>query len=235
MFKKFLMALALVMAPHAASAQAVWVDYGLMMNAGSQATAETAVKGYLGNNSKFEGLAIFNQTMINGANPQTHNLAIIYKDQASWESSSAALSGSSAQNAFLRTMMANGKLLHETAYMHVKGWGKVAEEGTQYIAFAMQVKNPSRYIQFLDEYSREPGNATEIASIDVFQVLAGGVPGVTHIAVIATPKRSEFMTRYTSPQFSQYLRKFANVRSVLGTSYSDNLSFNGSLALSSLR
>jgi len=68
---------ALVLAPQMAKAQAVWVDYGLAMKPGSQNTAITAVEKYFNNNGKFEGLAIFNDTMINGPSPQTHNPALV--------------------------------------------------------------------------------------------------------------------------------------------------------------
>ena len=111
----------------------------------------------------------------------------------------------------------------------------IRDRGTQYIGFAMQVSNPARYIELLDEYSTEPGNATEIAGIDLFQVIAGGSPGITHVAVIAVKNRADFMERYTAPAFGKYLRKFGQVRKVLGTSYSNNLSFNGPLDLESIR
>ena len=229
------LALALVLAPHMAKAQAVWVDYGLAMKPGSQNTAITAVEKYFKNNGKFEGLAIFNDTMINGPSPQTHNLALVYKDHASFEKSRQAMLNSPERRAFLQTMVANGNVFTETVYTHVAGWGKTAEEGTQYIGFAMQVSNPARYTELLDEYWREPGNATEIAGIDLFQVIAGGSPGITHVAVIAVKNRADFMERYTAPAFGKYLRKFGQVRKVLATSYSNNLSFNGPLDLESIR
>jgi len=226
---------ALVLAPQMGKAQAVWVDYGLAMKPGSQNTAITAVEKYFNNNGKFEGLAIFNDTMINGPSPQTHNLALVYKDHASFEKSRQAMLNSPERRAFLQTMFANGNVFTETVYTHVAGWGKTAEEGTQYIGFAMQVSNPNRYVELLDEYSREPGNATEIAGIDLFQVIAGGSPGITHVAVIAVKNRADFMERYTAPAFGKYLRKFGQVRKVLGTSYSNNLSFNGPLDLKTIR
>ena len=229
------LALALMLAPQMAKAQAVWVDYGLAMKPGSQNTAIMAVEKYFKNNGKFEGLAIFNDTMINGPSPQTHNLALVYKDHASFEKSRQAMLNSPERRAFLQTMFANGNVYTETVYTHVAGWGKTAEEGTQYIGFAMQVSNPVRYTELLDEYSREPGNATEIAGIDLFQVIAGGSPRITHVAVIAVKNRADFMKRYTAPAFGKYLRKFGQVRKVLGTSYSNNLSFNGPLDLNSIR
>lgn len=225
----------LALTPQLANAQAIWVDYGLVMQPGSQDKAMAAVDRYFKNNGKFEGIAIFNDTMINGASPQTHNLALVYKDHASFESSRQAMLNSPERRAFLQTMFANGNVLTETVYTHVAGWGKTAQEGTQYIGFAMQVSNPGRYVELLDEYSREPGNATEISGIDLFQVIAGGTPGITHVAVIAVKNRADFMERYTQPTFAKYLRKFGQVRKVLGTSYSNNLSFNGPLDLNSIR
>ncbi len=85
------------------------------------------------------------------------------------------------------------------------------------------------------EYAEQPGNATEIASIDLYQVLAGAPSGVTHVAVISAEKRYQFMERYNSPEFSKYLRKFASVRQVLGVNYADNISFSGGLSIDTLR
>ncbi len=225
---------ALMLLPSLAQAQAIWVDYGLVMKPGSQTKAEAAVDRYFGN-SKFEGLAIFNNTLINGPSPQTHNLALVYKDFASFESSRQALMNTPAQQSFLQTMFANGNVLTETVYSHVAGWGQTAQEGTQYIGFAMQVSNPKRYVKLLDEYSQAPGNATEISGIDLFQVIAGGSPGITHVAVIAVANRADFLQRYASPDFAKFLKDFGKARKVLGVIYSDNLSFNGPLDLKSIR
>ena len=85
------------------------------------------------------------------------------------------------------------------------------------------------------EYAEQPGNATEIAGIDLYQVLAGAPSGVTHVIVISAEKRYQFMERYNSPEFSKYLRKFSSVRQVLGVNYADNVSFAGGLSIETLR
>ena len=94
---------------------------------------------------------------------------------------------------------------------------------------------PKRYVELLEEYAEQPGNATEIAGIDLYQVLAGAPSGVTHVAVISAEKRYQFMERYNSPEFAKYLRKFASVREVLGVNYADNISFSGGLSIDTLR
>ena len=132
-------------------------------------------------------------------------------------------------------MRANGEVIGETAYLHVGGWGQPGNEGTQYIGFATNVSNPKRYIELLSEYADQPGNATEIAGIDLYQVLAGAPSGVTHVVVISAEKRFQFMKRYNSPEFSKYLRKFATVRQVPGINYADNISFSGGLSIDTLR
>ena len=235
MIRNIICSALLMFMPFSAVAQSVWVDYSLVLKPGSQIGTAAAVSEYLGSNDKFEGLAIFNAEVINGANPQTHNLAIIYEDQESWDRSLTALTGSTEREKFLRTMRANGEVIGETAYLHVAGWGQPGNEGTQYIGFAMNVSNPKRYVELLAEYAEQPGNATEIASIDLYQVLAGAPSGVTHVAVISAEKRYQFMERYNSPEFSKYLRKFASVRQVLGVNYADNISFSGGLSIDTLR
>ncbi|MEC8586233.1 MAG: hypothetical protein VXY25_01650 [Pseudomonadota bacterium] len=235
MIRNIICSALLVFMPYSALAQSVWVDYSLVLKPGSQIGTAAAVSEYLGSNDKFEGLAIFNAEVINGANPQTHNLAIIYEDQESWDRSLTALTGSTEREKFLRTMRANGEVIGETAYLHVAGWGQPGNEGTQYIGFAMNVSNPKRYVELLAEYAEQPGNATEIAGIDLYQVLAGAPSGVTHVAVISAEKRYQFMERYNSPEFSKYLRKFASVRQVLGVNYADNISFSGGLSIETLR
>ena len=235
MIRNAIFSIFLISVPFSALAQSVWVDYSLVLKPGSQARTANAVSEYLGSNEKFEGLAIFNAEVINGSNPQTHNLAIIYDSQESWDRSLSALTGSSEREKFLSTMRANGAVIGETAYLHVAGWGQPGNEGTQYIGFAMNVSNPKRYVELLAEYADQPGNATEIAGIDLYQVLAGAPSGVTHVVVISAEKRFQFMERYNSPEFSKYLRKFATVRQVLGINYADNISFSGGLSIDTLR
>ena len=147
MIRNIICSALLVFMPYSALAQSVWVDYSLVLKPGSQIGTAAAVSEYLGSNDKFEGLAIFNAEVINGANPQTHNLAIIYEDQESWDRSLTALTGSTEREKFLRTMRANGEVIGETAYLHVAGWGQPGNEGTQYIGFAMNVSNPKRYVE----------------------------------------------------------------------------------------
>ena len=65
----------------------------------------------------------------------------------------------------------------------------------------MNVSNPKRYVELLAEYADQPGNATEIAGIDLYQVLAGAPSGVTYVVVISAEKRFQFMERYNSPEF----------------------------------
>ena len=84
------------------------------------------------------------------------------------------------------------------------------------------------------QYAEQPGNATEIASIDLYSS-SGRAQRVTHVAVISAEKRYQFMERYNSPEFSKYLRKFASVRQVLGVNYADNISFSGGLSIDTLR
>ena len=124
MIKNVIFSLLLITAPFSALSQSVWVDYSLVLKPGSQARTAAAVSEYLGSNEKFEGLAIFNAEVINGFNPQTHNLAIIYDSQESWDRSLSALIGSSEREKFLNTVRANGEAIGETAYLHVAGWGQ---------------------------------------------------------------------------------------------------------------
>ena len=101
MIRNIICSALLVFMPYSALAQSVWVDYSLVLKPGSQIGTAAAVSEYLGSNAKFEGLAIFNAEVINGANPQTHNLAIIYEDQESWDRSLTALTGSTEREKFL--------------------------------------------------------------------------------------------------------------------------------------
>ena len=111
MIRNIICSALLVFMPYSALAQSVWVDYSLVLKPGSQIGTAAAVSEYLGSNDKFEGLAIFNAEVINGANPQTHNLAIIYEDQESWDRSLTALTGSTEREKFLRTMRAMARSL----------------------------------------------------------------------------------------------------------------------------
>ena len=67
MIRNIICSALLLFMPFSALAQSVWVDYALVLKPGSQVRTAAAVSQYLGSNNKFEGLAIFNAEVINGA------------------------------------------------------------------------------------------------------------------------------------------------------------------------
>ena len=81
----FTLVAALFLAPQIAAAQAVWANYSFNVKPGAEAKIEKAVRAYFDGNEAFKGKVFFNRQVINGANPATHNIAIVQPSMSDWE------------------------------------------------------------------------------------------------------------------------------------------------------
>ena len=79
-----------------ASANAIWVDYQVAVSPTKQSTVVSAFNTYKTTQTgrAFPGVMFLNAQVANGANPATHNLAVVYNDQKEWETRSASIASS---------------------------------------------------------------------------------------------------------------------------------------------
>ena len=85
MFRILSIIAAFIFAPHMASADAVWANYSFTVNPGAEAKLEKAVRDYFDGNAAFTGKVFFNRQVMNGADPSTHNIAILQPSMSEWE------------------------------------------------------------------------------------------------------------------------------------------------------
>jgi len=216
-------------------AQAVWADFAFAMKPGSEAKVAAAFEKYFGGSDAFTGLAFMNRHVVNGANPQTHNVAIVQPSMEAWEAGRAAIMKDPNFAPLAATSAAAGQQVNETLYIHVAGFGKTVKPGSKLMALAMKVDKPGKYIELLADYAKQPGNLTEIAGIDIFATAAGGTPGVTHVAVLSLDKTSDFYSHAQTEMFQKFSRKLGRTRTILGTSLVENVHLIGPMDPSSLR
>ncbi len=221
-----------------ASANAIWVDFQVAVNPAKQGAVVSAFNKYKATQTglAFPGVMFLNAQVANGANPATHNLAVVYNDQKEWETRSASIASSPDFLQFQAALASSGQIVSETVYEHVVGFGKNVAESKQFIGYAMNVRNAARYAELMQGTAEGPDSLSSIASIDLWAVKAGGQPGVTHIVVIGVESRADYLndplTLRVMPPFQKQLSR---VREIVGVSYVDNIATTGQLGSAEIR
>ena len=221
-----------------ANANAIWVDYQVAVSPIKQNDVIAAFDKYKSTQTgrAFPGMMYLNAIVANGANPATHNLAVVYENQKEWETRSAAISSSPDFLQFQGALATSAQFVSETVYEHVVGFGKNAEESKQFIGYAVNVRNAARYAELMRDSAEGPEALSGLASIDLWAVKAGGVPGVTHIVVIGVESRADYLddplTQSVLPAFQKQLSR---VRDLVGISYVDNIATTGQLGSNQVR
>ncbi|MBT5518622.1 MAG: hypothetical protein HOK33_06750 [Rhodobiaceae bacterium] len=224
-----------------ARAQAVWADYAWAVEPAKEDRFFAAVDKFTNSDafSTFEGRMLVNAQIANGEQPQNFSFAVIYEDLATFEATQAQLNGNADWDRFRKALAANGTLVSETVYTHVKGWGEINNERFAWEGAAARVTDPANYIARLGRLMDSNIMADAPVSIDVWRVTAGGAPGVSHIVVFGSDSWSE-MENFRSesaknPDFVAAIAGMGKVRTMLGASWTRTAASYGPLDLNSLR
>ena len=221
-----------------ANANAIWVDFQVAVNPTKQAAVVGAFNKYktTQTGSAFPGMMYLNSQVANGANPATHNLAVVYNNLKEWETRSASIASSPDFLKFQTALASSGQIVSETVYEHVLGFGKNAEESKQFIGYAVNVSNAARYAELMQASSEGVDSLAAIASIDLWAVKAGGQPGITHVVVIGVESRADYLSDpQTLRVLPDFQRQLSRVRDLVGISYVDVVSTIGQLGSSEIR
>ena len=221
-----------------ANANAIWVDFQVAVNPTKQAAVVGAFNKYktTQTGSAFPGMMYLNSQVANGANPATHNLAVVYNNLKEWETRSASIASSPDFLKFQTALASSGQIVSETVYEHVLGFGKNAEESKQFIGYAVNVSNAARYAELMQASSEGADSLAGIASIDLWAVKAGGQPGITHVVVIGVESRADYLSDpQTLRVLPDFQRQLSRVRDLVGISYVDVVSTIGQLGSSEIR
>lgn len=224
-----------------AQAQAVWVDYGWAVDPAKENRFFAAVDKFTGSDAfkDFEGRMLINAHAANGTQPTNFSFAVIYEDLATFEARQAQLNGTAEWDRFRKALSANGTLVSETVYTHVKGWGEINNENFAWEGAAARVTDPANYISRLNRLMNSNIMADAPLSIDVWRVTAGGAPGVSHIVVFGGNSWSEMENfraeSARNPDFVTAIAGMAKVRTLLGALWTRTAASYGPLDLNSLR
>ena len=221
-----------------ANANAIWVDFQVAVDPTKQAAVVGAFNNYktTQTGSAFPGMMYLNSQVANGANPATHNLAVVYNNLKEWETRSASIASSPDFLEFQTALASSGQIVSETVYEHVLGFGKNAENSKQFIGYAVNVSNAARYAELMQASSEGADSLAGIASIDLWAVKAGGQPGITHVVVIGVESRADYLSDpQTLRVLPDFQRQLSRVRDLVGITYVDVVSTIGQLGSSEIR
>ena len=221
-----------------ANANAIWVDFQVAVDPTKQATVVGAFNKYktTQTGSAFPGMMYLNSQVANGANPATHNLAVVYNNLKEWETRSASVASSPDFLELQSALASSGQIVSETVYEHVLGFGKNAENSKQFIGYAVNVSNAARYAELMQASSEGADSLADIASIDLWAVKAGGQPGITHVVVIGVESRADYLSDpQTLRVLPDFQRQLSRVRDLVGITYVDVVSTIGQLGSSEIR
>ncbi len=233
--------LALCVAPQMANAQAFWIDYGWKVEPQNEKRFATTFAKFRATDTfkKFNGKIWFNVNVADGTDPATHSFATVYESLEDFERLSAELAVSEDWNKFRRGLAAAGELVNTASYMHVKGWGEHPKDKSAFIGQVIQVTNPVGYMGALTKMMGESYMDELPGALDVWQILAGGPPGATHLVVFGYDRFSEgsnFTNKMSSnPQFVGSMMGLGKFRTTLGTVWTSTPAKFGPSQLSGLR
>lgn len=225
----------------AAQAQVMWIDYSWRVEPQNEKKFVAAIEKFTQSEtfSNFPGKMWFVVHTANGDNPTTHSFAVVYDKAEDFDANSAILANSEEFDRFRKALNASGDLLAEVVYTHVKGYGKHPKDTDTYQVSLMSVSNPAGYLGALDKLMQNDVMAGLPGGFDIWQVVAGGPPGASHIVVFANDSFAEGMNfNRQSASDPTYVRDFsalAEYRTILGTNWTRSPVKFGSSDLSSMR
>ncbi len=241
MLKKLYLILALLVTPQLAMAQAFWIDYGWNVKPKDEARFMAAVERFTASDvfASFPGKMWFNAHVANGPDSTTHSFAVVYDDVSQFESFSAQLQGTKEWDRFRKALNATGTPTNETIYNHVIGFGDHPKDKTAFIGTAMQVSNPAGYVGALKDLVQIDTMSTLPGSLDIWAVMAGGAPGVTHTVVFGYDRFSEgqafLREAVKDPVYVKKLTALGNYRTLLPSLWVNTPKKYGTAELSNMR
>ena len=224
-----------LLTPSFAAAQAVWANYSFNFKPGTERKVEQAVRTYFEGNASFEGKVFFNRQTINGANPATHNIAILQPSITAWENGLSRTRTDKKFAAFAQTISQNGVAVDQSLLTHVKGYGKIKEEGAKFMTFALSVSNPQKLIKAFDKAFSKSGSWALSGPLDVFAITAGGAPSISHIVVVATDDFSTFQKYLSSENYLEMKKDLDRIRKIQGIGMVENIVFQGPFDINSTK
>jgi hypothetical protein len=225
----------------ASYAQSVWVDYQWSVAPAQEKRFVSAVSDFMSSETfeAFPGKILFNASVVNGDNPATHSFAVIYPSVEAMETNNANLVGNKDWNQFRASLDSAGDSVGETLYMHVAGFGPQDDDQRSWVGQVLQVRNPANYVRDLGSMMQTDTMKAVPGSIDIWQVVAGGVPGATHVAVFGyksfTAGTNFLSSSAQNPEFVSGMMALGKSRTILGSLWTQTAAEFGPMSMADIR
>tara|TARA_Y100001934_G_scaffold219104_1_gene260610 strand:- start:579 stop:1286 length:708 start_codon:yes stop_codon:yes gene_type:complete len=228
--KKLALLALLLTVSYTALAEGIWINYAFKTNWSNRAAVADLFKNYYKTDfgKSFQGLMFLDSVVVNGQDPSTHSAAFVYKSEKDFENRRTAAAINGDFHDFVSQLTEKVEFIEETMLSHVAGFGLPAEQSKQWIAVAVEVRDAKKYQALMDEISGS--EIAKLASFDLWAVVAGGTPGVTHYITIGVESRADFRNHETVQKlFAEVDKKASGIRTLKGMSYSDTVLTRGPL------
>ena len=243
LIKNFLFACAasVILFVNAAQAQVMWIDYSWKVEPQNEKKFIAAVEKFTQSEtfSTFPGKMWFVAHTANGPNPTTHSFAVVYEKAEDFEATFRDLANSDEFDRFRKALSAAAEPVDEVVYSHVKGYGGHPIDATTYQVSLMAVSNPVGYLGAVDKLMRNEVMKSLPGGFDIWQIVAGGPPGASHIVVFANNSFAESMNfnreSAADPNFARDFGALGKFRTILGSSWTTSPVKYGSSELNSIR
>jgi hypothetical protein len=225
----------------ASYAQSVWIDYQWSVAPAQEKRFVSAVTEFMSSETfeSFPGKILFNASIVNGSSPATHSFAVIYPNVAAMEANNTRLVGNQDWNRFRAALDSAGDSVGETLYTHVAGFGPQDDDQRSWVGQVLQVRNPANYMRDLSNMMKTDTMQAVPGSIDIWQVVAGGTPGATHVAVFGYKSftaGTDFLTSSSqNPEFVSDMMALGKSRSVLGSLWTQTVAEFGPMSMNDIR
>ena len=224
-----------------AQAQVMWVDYSWKVEPQNEKKFISAVEKFTQSEtfSTFPGKMWFVVHTANGPNPTTHSFAVVYEKVEDFEATFQDLANSDEFDRFRKALNAAAEPVDEVVYTHVKGYGAHPIDATTYQVSVMAVSNPTGYLGAVDKLMGNNVMDSLPGGFDIWQIVAGGPPGASHIVVFANNSFAESMNfnieSASDPSFARDFSALNKYRTILGSSWTTSPVKFGTAELNSIR
>jgi len=240
--RSFFFLIGLLAMTASANAQAVWLSYSYAVPPENEKAFAATIDTFTKTETfkKFNGSMIFTLNAFNGANAETHGLQVIYKSMEDYEKLMSEIRTDANFTAFREGLSQNSSFENESLFQWVTGFGQTPPSGNMaYLAQFNMVKDPMGYVGAISANMSKPFMKDMPGGFDIWQLLVGGAPGLTHVVVYNYEKLSDGFNfvnaSVKNPEFTKFIGSLNQFRTPLGQTATYGLATYGPLSPTDIR
>ena len=221
--RMFFFLIGLLVMTASANAQAVWLSYSYAVAPENEQAFAATIDTFSKTEAfkKFNGSMIFTLNAFNGANAETHGLQVIYKSMEDYEKLMGEIRNDADFTAFRKGLSQNSTFENEALFQWVAGFGESPSTGNRsYLAQFNMVTDPMGYVGAIGANMSKPFMKDMPGGFDIWQVLVGGAPGLTHVVVYNYDELSDGFNfvnaSVKNPEFTKFIGSLNQFRKPLG-------------------